>query len=311
MSDCDWIACFGSVLGEREPSRTVSRCRFAQPAFEAIRATGGRWGLLRAIALNGVNVTENQRAFNWGRLSAWDAAYVVEAAKLPETAPREKSLDELIEHRSELLVAYQNQAYAERYRALVARVRGAEQALGGDDLPLTRAVATYLYKVMAYKDEYEVARLYADPAFQEKLSATFAGDYTLSFNLAPPIFSRGNDAQGRPLKSVFGPWMLPMFRLLARAKFVRGTAFDPFGRLEERREERALIEDYRALLEELLQGLTEQNRQIAVECARLPDQVRGYGPVKTEAIAEYRQQRAGLLHRFHNPASAVQIQDVA
>ena len=113
------------------------------------------------------------------------------------------------------------------------------------------------------------------------------------------------------MKRLFGPWMLPMFRLLARAKFLRGTAFDPFGRLAERREERALIEDYRALLDDLVAGLTEQNLQIAVECASLPDQVRGYGPVKTEAIAEYHQQRAGLLHRFHNPASVVQVQDVA
>ena len=267
--------------------------------------------LLRAIALNGVNVEENQRAFKWGRLSAFDANYVVEAAKLPKTEPVEKTLEELIEHRSELLTAYQNQAYAEQYRAAVARVQRAEETLGSDALPLTRAVATYLYKLMAYKDEYEVARLYADPAFQRKLSATFAGDYTLNFHLAPPIFSRGKDARGRPLKTLFGPWMLPVFRLLARAKFLRGTAFDPFGRLEERREERALIEDYRALLEDLVAGLTEQNLQIAVECASLPDQVRGYGPVKTEAIAEYRQQRAGLLHRFHNPASVVQIQDVA
>jgi indolepyruvate ferredoxin oxidoreductase len=267
--------------------------------------------LLRAIELNGVNIEENQRAFNWGRLSAMDSDYVVDAAKLPETTVSEKTLPELIEHRAGLLVAYQNGSYADQYRAFVARVQDAEQALGGDELPLTRAVATYLYKLMAYKDEYEVARLYSDPAFQRKLSATFTGDYSLSFHLAPPIFNRGQDAQGRPLKTRFGPVMLSMFRLLARGKFLRGTAFDPFGRLAERREERELIVDYRALVEELLTGLTEQNLQIALECANLPDQVRGYGPVKTESIVEYRQQRTGLLHRFHNPASVVQIQDVA
>jgi indolepyruvate ferredoxin oxidoreductase len=267
--------------------------------------------LLRAIELNDVNVEQNQRAFNWGRLSAMDADYVIEAAKLPESTVAEKSLPELIEHRAALLVAYQNRDYADAYRALVARVQEAEQKLGDEKLPLTRAVATHLYKLMAYKDEYEVARLYSEPAFQRKLSETFTGDYTLSFHLAPPIFNRGRDGQGRPLKRRFGPWMLPMFKLLARAKFLRGTAFDPFGRLAERREERALIEDYRSLVEELLAGLTSQNLAIAVDCASSPDQVRGYGPVKTESIAEYRRLRAGLLHRFHNPSSVVQIQDVA
>jgi indolepyruvate ferredoxin oxidoreductase len=267
--------------------------------------------LARAIELNGVNVEENQRAFNWGRLSAMDADYVIRAAKLPETTVAEKTLPELIEYRAELLLAYQNRAYADEYLAFVARVESAERALDDTALPLTRAVATYLYKLMAYKDEYEVARLYSDPAFLRRLSATFAGDYTLSFHLAPPIFNRSRDPQGRPLKTRFGPWMLPTFKLLARAKFLRGTVLDPFGRLAERREERELIGDYRALIEELLIGLTARNHAIAVECASLPDQVRGYGPVKTESIADYYQRRAGMLHRFHNPASAVQIQDVA
>jgi len=267
--------------------------------------------LLRAIEINGVNIEENQRAFMWGRLAAEDQHYVVDAARLPEDDVPVMSLQQLIAQRATLLVDYQNEAYAARYRELVARVQTAEQALQGEDFSLTRAVATYLYKLMAYKDEYEVARLYSNGEFLEKLANTFKGDYTLSFHLAPPIFNRGLDEQGRPRKSRFGAWMLPLFKLLARGKALRGTALDPFGRLPERREERALIDEYRELVGELLAGLNRENLGVAVDCASLPDQVRGYGPVKSEAIAEFRQNRVGLLHRFHNPASVVQIHNVA
>jgi indolepyruvate ferredoxin oxidoreductase len=267
--------------------------------------------LLRAIEINGVNIEENQRAFMWGRLAAEDQHYVVDAARLPEDDVPVMSLQQLIAQRATLLVDYQNEAYAARYRELVARVQTAEQALQGEDFSLTRAVATYLYKLMAYKDEYEVARLYSNGEFLEKLANTFKGDYTLSFHLAPPIFNRGLDEQGRPRKSRFGAWMLPLFKLLARGKVLRGTALDPFGRLPERREERALIDEYRELVGELLAGLNRENLGVAVDCASLPDQVRGYGPVKSEAIAEFRQNRVGLLHRFHNPASVVQIHNVA
>ena len=156
-----------------------------------------------------------------------------------------------------------------------------------------------------------MARLFRDGEFQRKLAANFAGDYKLSFHLAPPMLNGGKDASGRPLKIRFGSWMLPMFKLLARAKVLRGSRLDPFGRMADRRQERELIDDYRALVEELLAGLTTENLPIALACANLPDQVRGYGPVKAESIIQYRQQRDGLLHRFHNPASVVQIQHVA
>ena len=150
-----------------------------------------------------------------------------------------------------------------------------------------------------------------DGEFLKKLGETFEGDYQLTFHMAPPIFNRGLDALGRPRKSAFGPWMLAALKILATFKFIRGTALDPFGRLADRREERALITDYRSMLEELVAGLTASNHAIAVECASLPDQVRGYGPVKAESIRDYRELRVAQLHRFHNPASAVQIQDVA
>jgi indolepyruvate ferredoxin oxidoreductase len=267
--------------------------------------------LLQAIEINGVNIEENQRAFQWGRLAAEDQHYVIDAARLPQDAQPEMSLEQLIAHRSAMLVDYQNEAYASRYRDLVAQVQAAEQALQSEDFSLTKAVASSLFKLMAYKDEYEVARLYSNGEFLEKLAKTFKGDYKLSFHLAPPIFNRGLDEHGRPRKTRFGAWVLPLFKLLARGKVLRGTALDPFGRLAERQEERALIEEYRELVDELLAGVNPQNLAIAVDCARLPDQVRGYGPVKSKSIAEFRQSNVGLLHRFHNPANVVQVQGVA
>ena len=162
-------------------------------------------------------------------------------------------------------------------------------------------MARHLYKVMAYKDEYEVARLHSAPEFRRKLQETFTGDYSLSFHLAPPIFNRGLDADGRPRKSTFGPWMLPAFGLLSRLKFLRGTAFDIFALSTERKQERRLIDDYCSLVEEILPELNADNLPIAVKCAALPDQVRGYGPVKEKSIEEYRKRRSGLLHQFRNP----------
>jgi indolepyruvate ferredoxin oxidoreductase len=266
--------------------------------------------LLRAIEINGVKIAENQQAFRWGRLAAEDPQCVRDAARLPEPkAPM--SLDELIAHRTEALTAYQNAAYAGVYHDWVDRVRKAEVALGEDELVLTRAAASYLFKLMAYKDEYEVARLFTSEEFKQKLDATFSGAYRLSFNLAPPIFNSGLDEHGRPRKRQFGRWMMTAFRLLAKGKFLRGTPFDPFGRFADRREERALIVEYQQLLEELISGLSGENHAIAVECANLPDQVRGYGPVKAKSIEEFRTAKTGLLHRFHNPEVVVQIQEVA
>jgi indolepyruvate ferredoxin oxidoreductase len=270
-----------------------------------------REALERAIALNNVNVDENLRAFTWGRIAARDYDYVASVAGLVDVISLPPSLDEIIEHRSGLLVQYQNEAYAVRYREFVARVREREQAVKPGATALTEAVAKNLYKLMAYKDEYEVARLYSDGEFRAKLAATFAGDYQLRFHLAPPIFNRGLDEQGRPRKTTFGPWMLRAFGLLARFKGLRGSWLDPFGRLPDRREERALIQDYRALIEELLAGLASANHAVATECAELPDQVRGYGPVKSKSVAEYRQRRESLLHRFHHPETVVQLQQAS
>jgi indolepyruvate ferredoxin oxidoreductase len=269
----------------------------------------GLAALMRAIEINGVNIEENQRAFGWGRLAAVDRQYVLDAAGARERPEAVLSLDELIEHRAGLLVAFQDEAYAHQYRQFVAGVKAADLELPGGQLSLTRSVARHLYKLMAYKDEYEVARLYTDGEFREKLAQNFSGEYRLQFHMAPPVFNRGMDELGRPRKTSFGPWMLAALRLLAKGKVLRGTALDPFGRLPERREERALVDDYKALVTELMRGLNAGNYAIAVECAGLPDQVRGYGPVKSASIAQYREFRQALLHRFHNPASVVQVHD--
>ncbi|PLW83401.1 pyruvate ferredoxin oxidoreductase [Kineobactrum sediminis] len=266
-----------------------------------------RAALERALELNGVNVTENLQAFGWGRIAAQDPDYVSRMAGLVDVIRLPESLDEIVAYRAGLLVEYQNKAYAGDYEARIAQVRAREREVTPGRSGLSEAIARNLYKLLAYKDEYEVARLYTDGSFRKQLAETFEGDYTLKFHLAPPIFNRGVDEQGRPRKRTFGPWMLPVFALLARCRGVRGSWLDPFSRLPDRRQERALITDYQALVEDLLAGLTAENYAIALECANLPDQIRGYGPVKAESITAYQQLRTNLLRRFHNPDDSVQL----
>jgi indolepyruvate ferredoxin oxidoreductase len=242
----------------------------------------------RAIALNGVAVKSNHDAFRWGRRAALDMASVARAASPRQvvTVQRTPSLDALIRERTELLEAYQDKAWAQRYAELVGRVRERESRERGT-LALTRAVANNLYKLMAYKDEYEVARLYSDGRFAAQLAREFEGQPRLRFHLAPPLLGR-RDAQGRPVKTTFGPWMQHVFRVLAKLRRLRGTPFDPFGRTAERRMERALIEDYRAMVEELLARWHALDIDTALALAKLPEQIRGFGPVKEESVAAAR-----------------------
>ena len=263
----------------------------------------GRAALKRAIELNGVQVASNHAAFEWGRRAAHDLA-AVEALTATEQViriARQPTLDELLARRVEFLTAYQDAAYAQRYRDFVERVRAAEAPLGSTRL--AAAVARCLFKLMAYKDEYEVARLHADPAFHARLAAQFDGDVKLSYHLAPPLLARRN-AQGELQKRTYGAWMLSAFRLLARLKGLRGTAFDPFGRSEERRGERAAIDEYRADIEALLPALDAARLGLAVEIASLPEGVRGYGHVKARHLAETRARRAALLARWHEATAA-------
>jgi indolepyruvate ferredoxin oxidoreductase len=255
--------------------------------------------LMRAIELNAVQVERNKAAFEWGRRCAHDLASVqalFRASQVIELV-RKPSLDDAIATRADFLTAYQDEAYAAAYRAFVEKVRTTEQVLGSGGTRLSEAVARYLFKLMAYKDEYEVARLHTDRAFTERIASMFEGEVKLVHHLAPPAVARRN-AQGELVKRPFGPWVRPVFRVLARLKFLRGTAFDPFGRTEERRTERALIGEYRATVEELLARLDASNLGLALEIARLPEDIRGYGHVKERHLAAVRPRWAALMARW-------------
>jgi indolepyruvate ferredoxin oxidoreductase len=204
-----------------------------------------------------------------------------------------------VARRVEFLTDYQNAAYAERYRELVERVRVAELPLGRTTL--TEAVARGLFKLMAYKDEYEVARLHAETGFREKVAQQFEGDFKIHYHLAPPLIAKRND-KGELVKRKFGPATYHLFRVLARLKGLRGTPLDVFGRTEERRTERALIEQYRQTVSELVAGLQPGNHALAVEIARLPEQIRGYGHVKHRNLQAVRPQWEQLLQQWRGQA---------
>jgi len=257
----------------------------------------------RAIELNGVAVESNKAAFSLGRLAAADPKACRELLHEPDPASRHpETVDDLIERSARFLAGYQDAAYAERYRRQIATVRAREEAVSGASggLPLTRAAATQLRKLMAYKDEYEVARLYTDGEFQRRLAEQFEGKPTLEFYMAPPalVKPKGEGAAAAPKKRRFGPWMLPLLKVLARGKALRGTAFDLFGRTEERKLERRLIAEYEARVAELLAGLTPEKSAVAVAIANVPGSIRGYGHVKLASLAIARAREKELLNRF-------------
>jgi indolepyruvate ferredoxin oxidoreductase len=212
-----------------------------------------------------------------------------------------RTLDELVERRKQLLTDYQDAPYAARYAALVERVRKAEtDKVGGDEL--SKAAARYFAKLMAYKDEYEVARLYADGDFAKKIKGMFEGDYKLVFHLAPPLLAKNDPNTGEPKKMQFGPWMMAGFRVLAKLKGLRGTALDVFGHTAERRMERKLIEDYERTIDELIGSLSPANHALAVQIASLPESIRGFGHIKARNAAEANRKLEELLAQFRNPA---------
>ena len=254
--------------------------------------------IFAAIELNAVSVSWNQQAFEWGRRAAHNLDAVLAVTGKPAASPARISVEELTESRATDLAAYQNDAYAKRYLDLVGRVRSAERERTTGKNGLTEAVARHAHKLMAYKDEYEVARLYADPAFKRKLSEQFEGDYKLRFNLSPPAIAPNDKSSGLPKKMEFGGWMLPAFRLLARLRFLRGTAFDLFGYTAERKLERQLIVDYEKTIAELLDGINNDNHALAIRIASIPDQIRGFGHIKKERIDAARQCEADLLAQW-------------
>ncbi|HEY5802017.1 MAG TPA: DUF6537 domain-containing protein, partial [Burkholderiaceae bacterium] len=259
--------------------------------------------LLRAIELNGVAANANKTSFLWGRRAAVDLARVERIAVpgKPVVMQMPQSLDKLIASRATMLTAYQNAAYAQQYLDLVEQVRTVETERGLGN-KLTTAVAKSYFKLMAYKDEYEVARLYTDGAFVEKLKQQFEGNFSLKFNLAPPLFAK-KDAQGHLVKAEFGSWMWSAFKLLAKAKGLRGTALDIFGYSDERKMERRMIGEYRERILSLLTGLNADNAALAVSIAALPETVRGFGHIKEKAAAQYEQENAKLLAAYAAPSA--------
>ncbi|MFV8819422.1 indolepyruvate ferredoxin oxidoreductase family protein [Haliea sp. E17] len=270
--------------------------------------------LERAIELNGVAVEFNKRAFLWGRRCAHQPEQVLALVEelSPAPAPRLEGLDDIIADRVRRLTAYQDAAYAERYRRAVDRVRAADPR-ASERGSITIAAARNLYKLMAYKDEYEVARLYSDGEFLKKLRQQFTGHLTLRINLAPPLLSKRDPHSGEPRKREFGPWILTVFRLLAKCRGLRGSRLDIFGYTAERRRERSDIADYQALLDSVLGDLRDDNYAIALELAQLPAQLRGFGHVKDRNREQLAQRRDHLLAQLRGevPASAVRFVDAA
>ena len=258
----------------------------------------------KAIEMNGEAVAMNVAAFRYGRRAAVDPAAVEALVKpAPELAndslKLSQSFAETVDRRVAFLTAYQSARYARRYRDWVEKVRVAEANKAPGQCALTESVARYLFKLMAYKDEYEVARLYTDTSFVERVRSTFDGDnLRLEFHLAPPLLARRDPLTGEPKKMSFGPWLIGVLRVLAKFKFLRGTPFNPFGYSAERKTERSLVADYEKLLGEIVDRLTPGNHPVAVELASIPEKIRGFGPVKERHLIAAKAEEAALREQF-------------
>ena len=258
----------------------------------------------RAIELNRVAIEMNRAAFRHGRLAAHDPARIeAKAAPLAaiEGPAPARAIDEVIKRRVTYLTAYQNSAYAKRYMDLVERVRATEARETNGRTGLAEAVAHAYFKLLAYKDEYEVARLYSDGSFQEKIRRQFGKKTRLTVHLAPPLLAEIDPVSGHPRKKAYGPWIFTAFAWLAKCKGLRGTVLDPFGYTGERRMERRLISDYEELMAEILAKLDHDNHEIAVEVASLPKQIRGFGHVKARGVAAAKAREDDLMVAFRTP----------
>lgn len=265
--------------------------------------------ILEAIRLNGVEVEMNLAAFEWGRRAAFDLAAAESAAGLAaakEEAPR----SDLVDRRVQFLTAYQNAAYGARYRARIARIAAAEERVSPGSTALATEVVHSLFKLMAIKDEYEVARLYTDGSFEEQLKAQFGSWDSLEFHLAPPLLAKRDKRTGHLRKQSFGPWMMRAFRVLARLRFLRGTFLDPFARLAERRWERRLLTDYESVLDAIEANLTAANLQAGLALAAYPRRIRGFGHVKQAQARAALGDREKLLKAFTEP-EAVPLAEAA
>jgi indolepyruvate ferredoxin oxidoreductase len=259
--------------------------------------------LMRAIELNGVQVESNKKAFAWGRWCAFDITKV-QALLAPVQVVQFKSresLDDMVAKRAAFLTQYQNAAYADKYTNFI------DKMLQRTSPAMADAVARNLFKLMAYKDEYEVARLHSDESFLKRIADQFEGDFTLNYHLAPPLIARKN-AKGELVKQKFGPSMLRGFKFLSKLRFLRGTFLDVFGYTEERRTERALIGEYLLAMEEVSLSFSAERQALALEIARIPDKIKGYGHVKERHLKVARLQWDGLMLAWRTPASAGEVQ---
>ncbi|MGH8051615.1 MAG: DUF6537 domain-containing protein, partial [Arenimonas sp.] len=331
----DIVVAIKTALGDRDPmlvdANELSMALIGDAIATNLFMLGYAWqqglvpisheALMRAIELNGAAVEMNRKAFNWCRMAVHDinavktAAGIVAAptastfASMSEIATSAafvgegniaKSLDETIALRVKFLTEYQDAGYAQQYQSFVEKVRSAEARHISGKTGLSEATAKYLFKLMAYKDEYEVARLYTTGDFEKRIKETFDGDFKIKFNLAPPMFSK-RDSNGHLVKQQYGPWVFKAFKLLAKMKSLRGGTFDLFGKTEERKMERQLIIDYRSTLEELINGLNPSNYELALDIAKVPEHIRGYGHVKEEHFAKAKVRRDDLLLQWRNP----------
>jgi indolepyruvate ferredoxin oxidoreductase len=264
----------------------------------------------KAIELNGEAVKMNLAAFRWGRYAAHDQKAVDALVKPQGAAPTEarrisQGFEEMVERRVAFLTGYQDAAYAGRYRSMVDRVKAAEAAKAPGKSGLAEAVARYLFKLMAYKDEYEVARLYTDGSFQQQVAATFEGENMhFEFHMAPPLLAKRDPETGLPRKMTFGPRMMTALKVLAKFKGLRGGALDPFGYTHERKTERKLIADYEAMLGEVTGKLSPDNHALAVGLANIPEKIRGFGHVKERHLEAALKEQATLMEQFRAGGTA-------
>jgi indolepyruvate ferredoxin oxidoreductase len=304
----DRIAAIRNVIGESNlallDANKMSRRLMGDTIYANVLMLGAAWqqglvpvsleSLMRAIELNGVEVENNKRAFTWGRVAADHPEHVEDLAVTQELAAPE-TLERIVERRAAFLVDYQDRDLAQRYTAFIDKVHDAELEAGGDSR-FAKAVARSYFKLLSYKDEYEVARLHTQTGFLESVRRDFGTSARVRFHLAPPILNSGKDARGRPRKREFGAWMIPVFRLLASLRRLRGSRFDPFGGTAERRMERALILEFENRVEQLLGALDAANLDLATEIVSLYMDIRGYGPVKEQAIEEVRTRVANKIN---------------
>jgi indolepyruvate ferredoxin oxidoreductase len=257
--------------------------------------------IYRALELFGVNVEQNKQSFDWGRFTAVSPEEVEQLATGSDGhGTLAVELDEVISRRSAFLTEYQDEAYAQRYLDRIERLRGLEQRVAPGSEKLTDAAARSYFKLLAYKDEYEVARLYTQTGFLDGLRKNFRGQFKMTFHFSPPFMARDDAATGRPKKYEFGAWILPLLHLLARLRRLRGSRLDVFGYARDRRVERALITEYEGLLDRLEAGFGAEKLDLAVALASIPDSIRGFGPIKTAAIEQARLRTAHLLEEFES-----------